>query len=100
MAVEGTDCSYLAAMQATLVIAVAAAIIYYIGREVLGAFRHPAEEDLIAYWDGSLKAEDRKTHRRISEHLASCDGCRDRLDEIRDEHAGPGADAPFIERKY
>ncbi|MEM1359439.1 MAG: hypothetical protein AAGF89_14630, partial [Bacteroidota bacterium] len=81
-------------------VAVTAAIIFYIGREVLGAFRHPSNEELQDYWSGKLRSSDPKAFRRISEHLASCEMCRDRLDEIRKYHAGPGADAPLIERKY
>lgn len=76
------------------------AIIYYIGKEVLGAFRHLTDEELLDYWAGRTKAEDRKAQRRFSEHLGSCEQCRDRLDEIRKENSGPGADAPMIERRY
>lgn len=87
-------------MKVLLVVAVVAAIIYYIGREVLGAFRHPSDEELQDFWSGKLSSSDRKAFRRFSEHLGSCASCRDRLDEIRKHHVGPGADAPLIERKY
>lgn len=87
-------------MQASIVLAVAVALIYFIGKEVIGAFRHPSDEEMVDYWNESLKARDKKAHRRISEHLATCEACRDRLDETRKNNAGPGADAPFIERKY
>ena len=82
------------------VLIVGIALIYYIGREVLGSFRHPDDEDLVDYWNGSLQAEDRAAFRQVSEHLASCADCRDRLDEIRKTHKGQGFDAPMIERKY
>ena len=84
----------------TLVAATAAVIIYFIGKEVLGAFRHPSDEELISYWNGTMQKGNRKAFRRTSEHLGSCDDCRGRLDQIRRDHAGPGADAPLIERKY
>ncbi|MEM6771255.1 MAG: hypothetical protein AAF597_11790 [Bacteroidota bacterium] len=87
-------------MTVYFVIAVASTIIFYIGKEVLGAFQHPTDEELIDYWSGRMEATDRKAYRRISEHLASCEECRDRFDEIRKRNAGPGADAPMIERKY
>lgn len=83
-----------------IVLVVALAIIYYIGKEVIGAFRHLSDEELQDYWAGRTKKADPKAYRRCSEHLGSCDRCRDRLDEIRNEHAGPGADAPMIERRY
>jgi len=87
-------------MQITLVVAFAAVLIYFIGKQVLGAIRHPSEDEMIDFWNGHLKAGNRKRHRQISEHLATCEACRDRLDRIRKEYAGPGADAPLIERKY
>lgn len=91
---------YLRTMGKIIVLVVALAIIYYIGKEVVGAFRHLSDEDLQDFWAGRTKKDDSKAYRRFSEHLGSCDRCRDRLDEIRDEHAGPGADAPLIERRY
>lgn len=87
-------------MQVTLVAAVAAALIYFIGKEVVGAFRHPSDEELVDYWNGSLQQRSRRGYRQVSEHLGACEECRDRLDKIRKDHAGPGADAPMIERKY
>lgn len=87
-------------MQITLVAAVAAVIIYYIGKEVVGAFRHLSDQELVDFWNGHLKESSRKGHRRASEHLASCEECRDRLDQVRKDYAGPGSDAPMIERKY
>lgn len=83
-----------------IVLVVAIAIIYYIGREVVGSFRHMTDGQLADYWAGRTKQQDPKAHRRYSEHLGSCDKCRDRLDEVRRIEAGPGADAPMIERKY
>ncbi|OAV45978.1 hypothetical protein [Lewinella sp. 4G2] len=80
--------------------AVAAAIIYYIGREVVGSFAHPSDGDLVKYWNGDLKRSDAKAFRRVSEHLATCTDCRDRLDEVRNTHAGPGAADPMINRRY
>lgn len=82
------------------VLVVALAIIYYIGKEVIGAFRHLSDEELIDFWAGRIKKQDAKAFRRMSEHLGSCDQCRERLDEVRDREAGPGVDAPLIERKY
>ncbi len=87
-------------MKALFVVGVVAAIIYYIGKEVVGSFRHLTDDQLIDYWSGRMEAQNRKAYRRCSEHLGSCDDCRDRLDEIRKGNAGPGADAPLIERKY
>lgn len=83
-----------------IVLIAALAIIYYIGKEVLGAFRCLTDEELLDYWTGRTKANDRKAHRRFSEHLGSCEKCRERLDEIRKESSGPGVDAPLIERRY
>lgn len=83
-----------------LIAAAAAAIIYKIGREVLGSFRHPDDEELVDYWNDFTKTEDRAAYRRISEHLATCEDCRDRLDEIRKGPGGPGAFDPIIKRKY
>jgi len=87
-------------MQVLSVVIFAAGIIYFIGKEVVGAFRHLTDEELIDYWNDSLKQSDRKAYRRASEHLGTCQACRDRLDEVRKNYAGPGADAPLIERKY
>jgi hypothetical protein len=83
-----------------LVLIVVLAIVYYIGKEVVGAFRHLSDEDLSDFWAGRTQKADIKAFRRMSEHLGSCDKCRDRLDEIRKTEAGPGADAPLIERRY
>lgn len=83
-----------------LVLIVALSIVYYIGKEVVAAFRHLSDEELADFWAGRTKKADVNTFRRMSEHLGSCDNCRDRLDEIRRTEAGPGADAPMIERKY
>ncbi|WP_238751340.1 hypothetical protein [Neolewinella maritima] len=83
-----------------LIAAVAAAIIYRIGREVVGSFRHPDDDELLDYWRDVTKTEDRSAYRQISEHLGACDKCRDRLDELRKRPGGPGADAPLIERRY
>lgn len=80
--------------------AVAAAIIYRIGREVMGSFRHPDDEELLEYWNGVTRDVDRGAYRQISEHLASCDECRDRLDELRKRPGGPGAHSPMITRRY
>lgn len=87
-------------MEVLLVTVVAAAIIYKIGREVLGSLRHPDDEDLLEYWQGITREEDRSAYRQISEHLASCDSCRDRLDELRKRPGGPGAHSPMITRRY
>ncbi|MGB3798517.1 MAG: hypothetical protein WA952_01810 [Lewinella sp.] len=83
-----------------LIAAVAAAIIYRIGREVMGSFRHPDDEELLDYWNGYTRDDDRAAYRQISEHLASCDECRDRLDELRKRPGGPGAHSPMISRRY
>ena len=87
-------------MQILSVVIIAAAIIYFIGREVIGAFRHLNDDELIDFWNGHLRKSDPKAFRRASEHLGSCSSCRDRLDETRKHYAGPGVDAPLIERKY
>jgi hypothetical protein len=88
-------------MEFLLVAVVAFAIIYYIGREVIGALRHPSDEALEDFWAGRLEKGDRKAFRRVTEHLGSCESCRDRLDEIRKSRKpGPGSEAPLIERKY
>ena len=87
-------------MGAILVAAVAAGLIYKIGREVMGSFRHPDDEDLIDYWNGEIQNTDRSAHRQISEHLASCEACRDRLDELRKRPGGPGSHSPMITRRY
>lgn len=87
-------------MKFLTVIIVVAAILYYIGREVLASFAHLSDEDLLAFWRGKLRKQDRKAFRRISDHLGRCESCRDRLDAIRKNDAGPGVDAPYLERKY
>ncbi len=87
-------------MGVLLVSAVAAAIIYKIGREVFGSFRHPDDEDLTEYWNGTMRDDDRSAYRQISEHLSTCDSCRDRLDELRKRPGGPGAQSPLITRRY
>ena len=83
-----------------LIAAVAAAIIYRIGREVMGSFRHPEDEELLDYWHDITKTENRSAYRQISEHLATCEQCRDRLDELRKRPGGPGAHSPMISRRY
>ena len=87
-------------MEVVLVAAVAAAILWKIGREVMGSFRHPDDEDLLEYWNGVTRQEDRSAYRQISEHLATCEQCRDRLDELRKRPGGPGAHSPLITRRY
>lgn len=87
-------------MTTYLVGAVVATIVYYIGKEVVGAYAHVSDENLLAFWNGTLKAKDRKAFRRTTEHLATCVECRDRLDEIRKTNAGPGATDPLINRRY
>ena len=83
-----------------LVAAAAAAIVYYIGREVMGSFRHLPDNKLASYWSGDLKRSDGKAFRQATEHLATCDQCRERLDEVRKKNPGPGADDPMINRRY
>ena len=83
-----------------LIAAVAAALIYRIGREVVGSFRHPDDEELLDYWNGVTREADRGAYRQISEHLATCESCRDRLDELRKRPGGPGAHSPMITRRY
>ncbi len=83
-----------------LLAAVAAAIIYRIGREVMGSFRHPDEEELLDYWNGVTREADPSAYRQISEHLATCEDCRNRLDELRKRPGGPGAQSPLISRRY
>jgi len=87
-------------MKNMIVIVVAAFIIYYIGREVLATFRHVSDQELEDFWAERIRKENPKAHRRISEHLASCKACRDRLDEVRQTSTGPGVEGPMIERKY
>ena len=87
-------------MTSYLVGAVAAAIIYYIGREVAGSFAHLSDDTLIKFWNGELKRSEGKAFRQATEHLATCSECRDRLDEIRKNNAGPGAADPMISRRY
>lgn len=83
-----------------LVVAVAAALIYRIGRGVLGSIRHLSAEEVKDYWSGEMKLSDPAGHRRCSEHLGVCADCRDLLDEVRKNESGPGANSPLIERKY
>ncbi len=83
-----------------IVIIIAACLIYYIGREVFASFRHLSDKELEDFWAGRVQKESPKAHRRISEHLVSCDACRDRLDEVRKTATGPGVEGPMIERKY
>ena len=82
------------------VLTVAAGLIYYIGKEVMGSFAHPSDETLAQYWSGELKRVDGKTYRQTTEHLATCTDCRDRLDEVRKNSPGPGAADPMISRRY
>ncbi|MBB4079828.1 hypothetical protein GGR28_002455 [Lewinella aquimaris] len=87
-------------MDVLIISAVAGYIIYRIGREVMGSFRHPEDEELQDYWNNITKTEDPTAYRQISEHLASCESCRDRLDELRKRPGGPGAHGPMISRRY
>ena len=87
-------------MTSYIVAAAAAAIIYYIGKEVAGSFSHLSDDQLARFWSGDLKRSDGKAYRRATEHLATCDACRDRLDDIRKSNPGPGAADPMISRKY
>ncbi|NJC27339.1 anti-sigma factor [Neolewinella antarctica] len=83
-----------------LVGAVVAAIVYYIGKEVVGSFAHVPDKTLVRFWNGELKRTESKAFRRATEHLATCEACRDRLDEMRKTNAGPGAADPLISRRY
>ena len=87
-------------MDIVIISVVAAYIIFRIGREIMGSFRHPEEEELLEYWTGVTKSDDPSAHRQISEHLASCEQCRDRLDELRKRPGGPGGQSPLITRRY
>ncbi|MCP9234910.1 hypothetical protein [Lewinella sp. JB7] len=87
-------------MDVLIIAAVAGYIIFRIGREVMGSFRHPDDEELLDYWNEVTKQEDRSAYRQISEHLATCNECRDRLDELRKRPGGPGAHSPMITRRY
>ena len=88
------------AMTTYLVGAAAAAIIYYIGKEVAKSFQHLDDETLVQFWNGDLKARKPKAFRQATEHLATCEACRDRLDTVRRSTAGPGANDPMITRRY
>ena len=83
-----------------LIAAVAAALIFKIGKEVVGSFRHPDDDELLDYWNEVTRTHDRSAFRQISEHLASCERCRDRLDELRKGPGGPGSHDPLISRRY
>ena len=83
-----------------VVLTAAAAIVYYIGKEVVGSFSHPTDETLANYWSGQLKRSDTKAYRQTTEHLATCANCRERLDAIRKHNPGPGAADPMISRRY
>ncbi len=87
-------------MDLVIISVVAAYIIFRIGREIMGSFRHPEDEELVDYWNEVTKVEDRSAQRQISEHLASCEQCRDRLDELRKRPGGPGSHSPLITRRY
>ncbi len=87
-------------MDLVIISVVSAYIIFRIGREIMGSFRHPEDEELVDYWNEVTKVEDRSAHRQISEHLASCEQCRDRLDELRKRPGGPGSHSPLITRRY
>lgn len=82
------------------VLVIALAIIYYIGKEIFGTFQHLTDEELLDFWAGRTKIEDPAEQRRCSQHLGSCERCRERLDEIRKHNTGPGAEGPLIERRY
>ncbi len=81
-----------------LLAAVTAYLLYRIGREVLSGNRHLDEEELVDYHSGRLAAEDRSEYRRISEHLANCEECRARFDEIVINTKGKGG--YYMERKF
>ena len=91
---------YTRAMTTYLVAAVTASIVYYIGREVFKSFRHLDDDTLVKFWNGDLKRSDSSTFRQATEHLATCQDCRDRLDQVRKTTAGPGASDPLINRRY
>ena len=81
-----------------LLVVVSLFIIYRIGREVFASRRHLTEEELLDYHQGRLAAEDRAAFRRVSAHLADCEACRDRFDEIVIRTKGQGGH--YIDRRF
>ena len=84
-----------------LVAAVAAFLIYRIGRVLLSNFRHVTDEELEEYWSGNMTRYDRAGYRRVSEHLATCQDCRDRFEKLTERPgSGPITGAGMIQRRY
>ncbi|MEM7571620.1 MAG: hypothetical protein AAF433_01915 [Bacteroidota bacterium] len=66
-----------------LMIVMIAYFLYRIGKGIWESYYlHAEDEDLKAFWNGTLEAEDKKAHQRLRDHLGSCDSCNERLQEI------------------
>ena len=84
-----------------LVAAVATFLLYRIGRVLFSSFRHVTDEELEDYWSGDLARSDRTSFRRVSEHLATCEECRERYERLTDRPgSGPITGAGMIQRRY
>lgn len=76
-------------------------VIYYIGKQIFASLRHIEEDMLIEFWNGRLRTKNEAEYRRVVTHLASCNSCRARLDDItQNNKARHNVDAGMINRKF
>ena len=80
-----------------LLFAVVAYLLYRIGKEVFATDRHLDDETLTELANGTLKARDAAGFRQASQHVATCEACRERFDRAVAGRKGSGR---LIERRY
>ena len=84
-------------MRLLLLFAVVAYLFYRIGKAVFAKDRQLDDATLAALADGSLQSEDAAAFRRASQHVTTCEDCRDRFDRAAMSSRGSGR---VIERRY
>lgn len=88
---------YVLAIAATVLIY----LIYKIGQQIMAAYRHVEEEDLLDFWNGRLQKSDAEAYRRTVAHLGSCERCKQRLDEITQKNKTRyGIDGKMISKRF
>lgn len=76
-------------------------VVYYIGKNILAGMRHIDQEVLVEFWNGRLRNRSEAEYRLVVNHLASCEDCRDRLDEItQNSKTRHNVDEGIIVRKF
>lgn len=82
----------------SILIVALAFVIWRIARHIAATYQHVDEDTLRDFWTQRLKNEDPKEHKRVAEHLAQCQACRDLMDDIRNEKLQ--IDAKRIDRRF